>query len=808
MAGAAIRPAQPGIGGGGGTVSGSITGAYSFNGPFSVVNATNVYLNAGISNLVGAGVNEYATNYLSLLRAYTNIIHVGYSNDALSSGLNLTNISTKAPAGSLVIVGPGAYNIPTNTVSLAGRGVDMYFHPGAVVSVGRSSDLTTTTAIFDDALAGTGASTNRIMGFGEFHASNALGGIVIVQEGDSDFYIECKSAWVHGPTSAILQTAGSLDFTAHEFVRADDYDVYEGGSTAPRKIVFRASRAYAGDSIVETAAAFTNWGDGVFTIGYGEALSGGGSFGNVALAISDKSIMDIGVLNFKRSAACISGALTNKAMSGSGILLNCTVYSLPASTYSTIGRYDATYGTEFRLVNCTIYGPTGVDPIHYSTAAGKFSLENTRVISGANATNSIRAGVTGSRIEMAGLSSLDKPRHANVTLVNSTNYTTTISATKAYLTELNVSGDTVISDLYVPGANWADSLFLTNSLFIPYLNSSAVPDGTGSIVQRSNAWATGRGTILFNDQTADVALVGTLLSDTPSNGQVPTFNTGGTITWETPGAASAVSNFVVSAHGNLTVTNTLTVGTGSTAASMIGINSFQGDAFALTRATNSPAATGSTNDLQISRSSATAGQVLTLHSTSAGQHVWTNATAAAGGSVTNNGLTNATVIGQVAGTSAIKTVTAGTGVTIEDRGTNLLFSSTARAILTFETQVSASAANATTYYLGSAAGTTLRTTFSDVSQIMPYDCTVTRVVIHWFVSNTPSTESLTFNLTDGTNDSSTWTKGISPSRDSFDSGAISYAVTAGEEIAVEILTPTWVTPPTALHMTADIYVTF
>ena len=56
---AAIRPAQPGIGGGGSTVSGSITGAYSFNGPFSTVNATNVYLNAGISNLA---VNLPVTN--------------------------------------------------------------------------------------------------------------------------------------------------------------------------------------------------------------------------------------------------------------------------------------------------------------------------------------------------------------------------------------------------------------------------------------------------------------------------------------------------------------------------------------------------------------------------------------------------------------------------------------------------------------------------------------------------------------------------------------------------------------------------
>ena len=52
VAGAAIRPAQPGIGGGGSTVSGSITGAYSFAAGFTTSNATNVFLTPAISNLM------------------------------------------------------------------------------------------------------------------------------------------------------------------------------------------------------------------------------------------------------------------------------------------------------------------------------------------------------------------------------------------------------------------------------------------------------------------------------------------------------------------------------------------------------------------------------------------------------------------------------------------------------------------------------------------------------------------------------------------------------------------------------------
>lgn len=58
----------------------------------------------------------------------------------------------------------------------------------------------------------------------------------------------------------------------------------------------------------------------------------------------------------------------------------------------------------------------------------------------------------------------------------------------------------------------------------------------------TDAWAASRGAVAVHDGTATTWLVGVLASDTPSNGQVPTWNTGGTITWETPGgAANAVT---------------------------------------------------------------------------------------------------------------------------------------------------------------------------------------------------------------------------------------------------------------------------
>lgn len=61
-------------------------------------------------------------------------------------------------------------------------------------------------------------------------------------------------------------------------------------------------------------------------------------------------------------------------------------------------------------------------------------------------------------------------------------------------------------------------------------------DAFGEIAGDNDAWAASRGAVQFFDGTANTYLVGALASDTPSNGQVPTWNTGGTVTWETPSA--------------------------------------------------------------------------------------------------------------------------------------------------------------------------------------------------------------------------------------------------------------------------------
>jgi hypothetical protein len=69
--------------------------------------------------------------------------------------------------------------------------------------------------------------------------------------------------------------------------------------------------------------------------------------------------------------------------------------------------------------------------------------------------------------------------------------------------------------------------------------SFEVPNGAaptvnafGEIAGDNDLWAASRGAPVFYDGTAAVGLVGALVSDTPGDGQVPKWNTGGTITWE------------------------------------------------------------------------------------------------------------------------------------------------------------------------------------------------------------------------------------------------------------------------------------
>lgn len=83
-----------------------------------------------------------------------------------------------------------------------------------------------------------------------------------------------------------------------------------------------------------------------------------------------------------------------------------------------------------------------------------------------------------------------------------------------------------------------NDLIVTGSLLLPN-GAAPTTDAFGEIAADNNAWAASRGAVQFYDGTANTYLVGPLASDTPSDGQVPTWHTGGTVTWDTPPGAGA-----------------------------------------------------------------------------------------------------------------------------------------------------------------------------------------------------------------------------------------------------------------------------
>ena len=81
--------------------------------------------------------------------------------------------------------------------------------------------------------------------------------------------------------------------------------------------------------------------------------------------------------------------------------------------------------------------------------------------------------------------------------------------------------------------------FTATSVNLAAVTNFEVPNGAdpatdafGEVAADNNAWATSRGALEHFDGTASTFVLAALASDTPTNGQVAKWNTGGTITWE------------------------------------------------------------------------------------------------------------------------------------------------------------------------------------------------------------------------------------------------------------------------------------
>lgn len=140
------------------------------------------------------------------------------------------------------------------------------------------------------------------------------------------------------------------------------------------------------------------------------------------------------------------------------------------------------------------------------------------------------------------------------------NYVATVAGTA---NEVSVSGSGSESAAVTLSFPATIDLGGKTSFEIPNAAAPTV-DVFGEIAGDNDAWAASRGAVVFYDGTAATRLVGVLATDTPSNGQVPKWNTGGTITWEdvsgsavsVDGALAAAVNFADGAEITFTLTTT------------------------------------------------------------------------------------------------------------------------------------------------------------------------------------------------------------------------------------------------------------
>ncbi len=559
MRAAIILPPQGGGGGGGGNNN---TNGYSFNGPFTVVNATNVYLHAAISNLVGAPVTDYATNRFLLPTIFTNIVYVNArgANQA-DNGLLLTNALALAPAFCKIEVGPGDYFISEVAVPSPAFAIDnrwIFFHEGANVRAGATNVAGFN--MFDDSA---GKVTNVwVTGRGNFWQTNISGasGNFLYLENGSTVVFEHQNLYLTNADSSFTFGGignNTLTWRTHGRASTWTYDnCYFHAEFTNRVDAFFNEIETVGD-LIETGGDAPAWGDVVIRYNHAymrQAIASQASL----MQIGGRAIVENGTLYSERTNASIysTSAVTN------GQFVGGTVFLRPNATAGFLRDNSAGTGTPFNGVtalwikNVTIYNPTNVDAFTLTNGTLETILENVTVFTGFGSTNLVRAA-TPSKVRIIGsLHTIPyKPIGAGITVVG-TNTSSAIynigtlnqDGVSAFNNDVTITASMVkiagATQLSAESEVFANNFFITNIFYIPlHVNGTAV-DARGAIHQDSNSWATGRDTIKFNDGTADVKVVAALASDTPSNGQVPVWNTDGTITWEAQSAGgSGGTNF-------------------------------------------------------------------------------------------------------------------------------------------------------------------------------------------------------------------------------------------------------------------------
>lgn len=558
----------PITGGGSGSVTtGSVTALVPL-----VLSGTEMQLPQRLSQLN----TNYAFTNANMV--FSNTIVVNATANALTNGILLTNAvkyaGTLATGGRtiLVHVTRGEYWTPTNTVPsvmMAVDNVSTYWEPGAKWYSGKVTAGSDTAHMWDDSA---GKTTNvNIYGWGEFYLTNNSASVVSLESG-STMTVECQEVFASESASAGSGGATTFNFltlpatftaNVRGTIHSVTYDTIYFNASEGHKVNIKARKISStfGD-ILEAGGSAANWGDVVIEADVMERTATTGATYLSTAYIPQPSMMKIGgnVIIRSGSVNCYStnGCIYAGSETNYGLLANAVIKVAGNARRGVLddGSATGTAHTGVWLKNCSLYGPTNLDVMNLTNQTTLPTiLDNCTIYSGFGSTNWAR-GITPSSVVILGSLNLYpwKPVAANITILG-TNNTPAIYNVGDF-TQMGVSkfsNDVTVSasvfklagatTLDVDAEAFVGNFFVTNLFYLPFLHNGASVDGTGAMMQKSNAWATGRGTLMFNDQTADVKVVATLASDTPSDGQFPRWNTGGTVTWETVTGGSGGTNF-------------------------------------------------------------------------------------------------------------------------------------------------------------------------------------------------------------------------------------------------------------------------
>lgn len=315
-----------------------------------------------------------------------------------------TNAVNGADPNDWIVIEPGTYYFPSPTLNLSLPHVGYYAHPGVTIVIGDG------TAATGNPFGYSAAATNWFFGYADFIISNRTQ-LVSMSEPGALLYLECNSIWRKGTNMAVgifEHDGGSLWVKWWDFCRTDPYDIYVNlfGNAVDANMFVRLEgpRWLWGDSMAEVGH-FTTTGNATFIGEYAEQIP----FGHVPSGgtFAGSFFGDGSVLRFDTIILGTNGVLSG--ITAGGTIPIFDVRQVKSAAAGRFSMFDPVSGMSGRWLNTTFTGPTGFDPLLFLSTDTPV-LENCRIISGASATNSIRAdGAMG--VTVVGSLTLDKPVH-------------------------------------------------------------------------------------------------------------------------------------------------------------------------------------------------------------------------------------------------------------------------------------------------------------------------------------------------------------------------------------------------------------